>query len=351
MRNGMPARAALVLVGLTLVRCSAVPGTPDAGQAPFDAGSMDGGLAIDSGAARDAGLDAGGASDAGLSPDAGATADAGLPPRDAGALEPAWFSDWRTARGTTRQALYDGSKWTGQLCTSNVVEVIDAAGLDFPTRNVYRVEYRMPGECLMVQAIDQWRAVAPGEYLFVRVYYRSALPDGVGIGNAHPFHLGRGPAGATGSYTTLFNITAPTAGVGTMTLNLPDGPPYPDRFWGFGFRTNETYRIELRLFRETATTARVSVRVSDRSGALVAQDADWTNGEPPGHPSRRTLSQSNPVIPVVDASFRLLELGNNDSAGLVTSPGRFIYWGGLAVGVSADPNAWLGPYPTGAEAR
>lgn len=257
----------------------------------------------------------------------------------------AWFSDWRTATGASQQALYDGSKWTGQLCNHDVVEIISASGLDFPTNNVLRADYQTDMECLMVQAQDQWPAPGVGEYLFVRLYYRNAIPDGVAVGLPHPVHIGHSPAA---SYATWVNLEPTSGGVSRMILQLGGGPAYPDQFWGWPFNTNQTYRLELRLHRVTADTAKVDVRVYDGSGALLADDDDWNNGEVSAN--RRTLAQSDPTFPVTDASFRLIEIGNNGPAGLAAGAGRFIYIGGVAVAVSANPDAWPGPYPAPAEA-
>ena len=259
-----------------------------------------------------------------------------------------WFSDWRNGTGTEQTALYDGDKWNGQLCAADVAEVVDAAGLDFPTANVYRSDYDVPGNCLMVQVTDAWAPPAPGEYMFVRAYYRNAMPDGTEIGFPHPLHIGRS-ASADASYSTWFNFSGPEAGVSGMSISLGGGPEYPDRFWGWGFQTNTTYRLEVRIHRVTADQARVDVRVYDTAGTLVADSDDWNNGETEDHPQFRTLAGSAPTYPVNDESFTLLELGNNDPAGLVAGSGRYVYWGALAVVVSADPDAWPGAYPSPAE--
>src|SRR5690606_1469750 len=92
-----------------------------------------------------------------------------------------WFSDWRNGTGSERAALYDGDKWTDQLCNAPVAEVVAATGLDFPTDNVYRSHYDTPGNCLMVQVTGAWDPPAPGEYMFVRAYYRNAMPDGAEV--------------------------------------------------------------------------------------------------------------------------------------------------------------------------
>src|SRR5262245_24966211 len=47
-----------------------------------------------------------------------------------GALQ--WNSDWRTATGTSTEAIRDGGKWTGELCRSSVAAVVPASGLGFP---------------------------------------------------------------------------------------------------------------------------------------------------------------------------------------------------------------------------
>lgn len=261
---------------------------------------------------------------------------------------PAWFSDWRTATGRTEDALRDGGKWTDQLCAAPVLEVVNAAGLGFPTANALRVSYENPGECLMVQTTDQWPAPEAGEYLFFRTYLRIEIPDGEMLGFPHPIHLGR-PAAPDAAYSTWFNFNAPSAGVSPFVLQLGGGPQWPDTGWQWGFAVGETYRLELRVFRETESTARVDIRVHDGSGALVAESPDWHNGET--GPNERNLADSAPTFPVEDASFRLLELGNNDPLGLLAGAERYLYFGGTAIVLSPDHDDWPGPYPSAAEAR
>lgn len=260
-----------------------------------------------------------------------------------------WFSDWRSGTGAEQSALYDGGKWNDQLCGADVAEVVDATGLDFPTTNVYRSLYDNPGNCLMVQVTGAWAAPGPNEYMFVRAYYRNAMPDDTTIGFPHPLHIGRS-ASMDASYATWFNFSGPIGGVSGMQISVGGGPVYPDQFWGWGFETNRTYRLEVRMHRLTADTATVDVRVYNSAGGLVSDSDDWTNGEGTGHPSFRTLSESAPQFPVTDDSFTLIELGNNDPAGLEAATDRQVYWGGLAVAVSADADAWVGAYPTPMEA-
>jgi hypothetical protein len=282
--------------------------------------------------------------------DGGTSVDASLPTADGGPaadVPVVWFSDWRHALGTSRDALYDGDRWTGQLCAADVAEVVDAAGLGFPTPHVYRADYRNPGDCLMVQVTDRWSPPRAGQYFFVRVYYRNAIPDGEVLGFPHPLHIGRS-AVPTATYATWVNFVAPAGGVSPMTLQLGGGPEWPDRFWGFGFRTNETYRLELRIHRREETRAAIDLRVYDGRGDLVAEDDDWGNGE--SGSNFRSLATSDPTFPVDDASFTLLEIGNNDPAMIEPGTGRYVYFGAVAVVVSDDPNDWPGPYPTAAEA-
>lgn len=287
-------------------------------------------------------------SDAGLSNDGGARADAGAQPGRDGGPTLAWFSDWRTATGSSQTARYDGSRWTAQLCASPVLEVVPGRPLGFPTTNALRASYRRPGECQMVQATGRWSAPAVGEYLFVRFYVRNDLPEGAAVGNPHPLHLGR--AGSVGPpYALWFNFGAPTAGRARMVLQLGGGPEYPDRFWSYPFSTGQVYRVEVRVHRRSATTASVDLRVSDASGALIGQSADWDNGEIGAN--RRTLAQSAPTFPVTDDSFTLLEVGNNDPGGLLEEPGnRHVSFAGVAVVIDRSSEAWPGAWPVGPEA-
>jgi hypothetical protein len=264
---------------------------------------------------------------------------------DINSVELAWFSDWRTATGTSQNALYDGSKWSGQLCMHDVAAIVAADGLDFPTTNVFRSDYVGLGNCLMIQARDRWLAPQVGEYLFVRLYYRNAMPDGAVVGNPHPIHIGTGTNGQ--AYTVVMNFTGPNNGVSRMRVNLPGAQQWPDAFWSYPFNTHETYRIEFRLHRVTQTTARLDLRVYDSANNLVGDNDDFHNGETGAN--SRTLTESDPTLTVDDHSFTLLELGNNDPAGADDGDDWFVYWGAAAVVVSDDAAAWPGPYPAGAE--
>jgi len=276
-------------------------------------------------------------------PDAGtgsgdAAADAAVSTR-----ELVWFADWRTQTGASDPALSDGGKFNDQLCNSNVLSVVPAADLSFPTTNVLRVEYAQPSACQMRRARDLWRTVAVGETMFWRVYYRNAVPDGRTLGFPHPLHLGEG-----NPYTMWVNFFAPSAGSSSMTLQVDGSHVWPDRGWSYGFVTNQTYRLELRLQRVTTTTGKASVRVYDSSGLLVAAPSEWTNGET--GPNLRSLADSDPTVMVSDASFRLLDIGNNDPGGLVAGADQVIYFGGLAVAIGTDPEMWIGAYPSLTEA-
>lgn len=254
-----------------------------------------------------------------------------------------WFADWRTGTGTAAAALSDGGKFNDQLCNSDVISVVPATGLEFPTTNVLRVEYAQASLCQMRRARDQWRLTEVGESLFVRLYYRNVMPEGRLVGVPHPLHIGEGTP-----YAMWFTFFAPSGGTAPMTLQLAGDHVYPNRDWSYRFTTHETFRLELRLQRVTATTAKASVRSYDASGALIADSDDWTNGE--SGPNLRSLTTSDPTVPVTDASFRLLDIGNNDPGGLVAGADQVVYFGGVAVAIDADPEAWIGPYPTASEA-
>ena len=275
--------------------------------------------------------------------------DAGTPAAgpDAG-VSLAWFSDWRTATGDSQVARYDGARWTGQLCTSPVLEVVPAASLGFPTTNALRARYRRPSECQMVQATNRWSAPPVGGSLVLRFYVRNDLPDGSPVGNPHPVHLGR-PGTSGAPYALWFNFGAPTAGRARMVLQLGGGPAYPDRFWSFPFVAGAVHRVEVRVRRLSATTATPDLRVFDAAGRLIGENANWDNGET--GPSRRTLAQSAPVFPVTDESFTLIEVGNNDPGGLQdVGVDRFVTFAGIAVVVSPRSDVWAGPWPLGEEA-
>jgi hypothetical protein len=300
----------------------------------LDAPASDSGVAVDADSALDAE-----AIDTSVVHDAATV--------DAATTTLAWFSDWRTATGESQLARYDGTRWNGQLCNAPVLEVVPVGTLGFPTRNALRARYRRPSECQMVQVTNRWSAPPVGGSLVLRFYVRNDLPEGSPVGNPHPLHLGR-PGTSGPPYALWFNFGAPMGGRARMVLQLGGGPEYPDRFWSFPFASGAVHRVEVRVRRLTMTTATVDLRVFDASGRLLGENADWNNGET--GPSLRTLAQSAPVFPVTDASFTLLEVGNNDPGGLQEAAGdRFVTFAGVAVIVSPRSDLWAGPWPLGDE--
>jgi hypothetical protein len=281
----------LSLVGL--LACSGVVG-PDAGSA--------GGTATGGGIATGGGTGTGGGTATG-----GGAAAGGGTASDGGTVTLAWFSDWRDAQGTTQAALYD-SKWTGQLCNAQVLEVISSAGLDFPSSNALRIRYDVPNQCLMLEVRDRWPVPAVGEYLFVRLYFRNDIADGAVVGFPHPLHLGES-AHPSAAYATWINFVTPTAGRSVLVLQPGREGTYPNRDWQFPLATRRTWRLEVRMHRLTATTGTTDVRISDAQGLVVAESQDFTNGET--GPNRRVMSVVRPEYPVTDASYRLLHIGNN----------------------------------------
>ena len=251
----------------------------------------------------------------------------------------AWASDWSTATGNSYDALHDGGRWTGNLCTTTqLVNVVPSAGLDFPTANVLRVEYADIGQfCYMLQAVNQWRAPEVGESIYYRFYYRTAVPNGQDLGTAHFFHVG----GAGYDYHAQWrNPGTPSNGRALLTtMWYLDGPaPY----WSnrITINTNQTYRVEWRLQRTASAEMRMDVRVYDNNGALLFDDDDFIN-------DLGTLASTDPTERLADPNaLRVLEMGNNDPGGgslFGTGNQVYVYYGGVAVSL----DGWIGPYRSG----
>ena len=203
--------------------------------------------------------------------------------------------------------------------------------------NVLRVEYADIGMfCYMLQTVNQWRAPEVGESLYLRYYYRSEVPDGEYLGQAHFFHIG----GAGSDYLSMWrNEGTVQGGRHALTVNWEpqSAPEYPS---GISVETGRTYRIEHRLERRTSTQMHMDVRVYDSAGNLLYTDADFYN-------DLGSLEASDPteVLPSA-ASLRTIELGNNDPGGgqwFGTGGEVYTYFGGVAVSLEG----WVGPYTPG----
>jgi hypothetical protein len=246
-----------------------------------------------------------------------------------------FFSDWRTARGNSMQAVTDGGKWTFVSAEHDqTMEIVATSGLDFPTANAYRV--------IATAARSGWSELRHtalpipqvGDSRFYRWYMRVTMPDGLVDDQTHPIQ---------DNYLENWGFIVYNGGGGG---GVPNGRWRPefwsmnsgwpnDRWRGPNLNKNQTYRIELHIERTAATAYRMHVRISNSAGNLVADDSGINNNANTGQLS------ANPT----------LALGNVNSLNGITAgcngigdnaPFPFNYGYQAAFAVHAD--AWCGPY-------
>jgi hypothetical protein len=256
-----------------------------------------------------------------------------------------WFSDWRAATGAGTTAIRDNTKWNDEACSNPLLDVISAAGLGFPTANVLRVDVNST-QCRKVYVNGdmvgtKWPLPTVGtQYLFMRYYFRDALPDGTNAGNPH--HM----ESHVGDIAWAWKHHDPTGGQFDFVWEFPRNN-YPDVEFAVRLSTNATYRAEARLFRDSATTAKALVRVYNSSNTLLATNDNFLNG------NGTSLTARDPSITRVTSvaqDLQSMDLGQSGQFGSTAGPGLYNYFGGVAVRVTSDANGWIGAYPVaGAE--
>jgi hypothetical protein len=268
-----------------------------------------------------------------------------------------WFSDWRT------NDLWDEGKWTGNLCTmSDIPAVVAATGLTFPIGMdyVYRYEYVNVGMgCFMLVTENLWPETPIGSYYFNRWYWRFDFGEGQNFGTAHPFHHGGGGSPYDGWFNTGGTATATRIGSMTRTFSNNEYPRIRFGFWDDDDAsplTNHTYRFEQRIHRISEELGKVAIRAFNPDGSPVREGNDPFRQEDNTHNGindvEASLGPSDGLQQMqAPANFlRRLEIGNNDPNITFSGGPHYAYVGGVAVRISEDPDAWIGPYPVGPEA-
>jgi hypothetical protein len=261
-----------------------------------------------------------------------------IPPPGPGTLS--WFTDWRTGTGTGTTALRDGSgtsaKWSSEACTNPLLTVMAATGFGFPAglANVLRTEFSSQ-LCRKVVRDTGWATPAIGDYVFYRLYFRDDMPDGANGGGAHlvESHIG----------DIAWALRWQNASAGTFRFEwVFPRQAQPDIAFGTSLQTGATYRVEWRLQRVDATTAKANVRIYNSAGVLLADGSSLLNY------LGASLAIRNPSITGitnVNNDLRSIDLGQSGQLGATAGPGVYVYMGGLAVRVTNDPNGWIGQYP------
>jgi hypothetical protein len=276
-----------------------------------------------------------------------------------------FFSDWRTGTGDTQNVLFDGAKFNRRLCGG----IVDGNGFAFddlldvvadPTgvfppgiQNVLQITYHQTGSaaCNMLAADLAWPTPAVGEYLFSRVYMYADIDVGqeaVGhwfhhgsnaLGNDYPFFwTGQTVSVAPDSTYSLWAGVGPAGGVGGAGHGS----------FSLTVKTHRLYRFELRIHRTDPDSIRFQARIYDGAGSLVATGANFVCESGPCGFQVDTLGQYKASY-TGPRGLNSLEVGNNGPA---QQPSGFEqrYVSGVAIRVSPNPDAWIGPYPVpGAE--
>lgn len=286
-----------------------------------------------------------------------------------------WWSDWRTATGTTDNAYLDGGKWTGWLTDPDLVidgqanrlygGVQAATGLGFPAGmdNVYRWEipdYQdpEPQPGLIIRADSEWTIPAVGEYQFYRYYIRLDAPAGHSPQDQHFFHIGDDTGAAAYESCFWFNGVeggSPPGSVGSggeyriqLMPNWQSTATSDTAWHNIYLTTGEVYRIELRAYRAATNQCRYSLRVYDDAENL--RDASPSEQWFEYYGAQGWTSLDDFVLDITSGTAQnhwgVIEIGYNGSSPTGNfTPTPNSYCGGVAIRVSSSADDWIGAYP------
>lgn len=277
-----------------------------------------------------------------------------------------WFSDWRAGTGSGGAAIHDGTganaKWGsdsgGNVGTANL-QVIAASGLGFPAGMTNVLQSVLPTTTVssMVRTTKgKFPSPSTGQYIYYRWYMRCDFPnltDGFDTGGLsnHPItsdninEAGSGPGELKWEYHQM-NVASNQLNWWFEIEPFNSSQKYRlSNVGGAVMMRTSTYMLEQRLLRTGAATAKVALRITDSSNALIATETNFINN----NNGTTTLAADNPDIPLgsdPDAQFQTFSCGNNGpnlDAG--RSAPASTYWGGWATRVSASASDWIGTYP------
>jgi hypothetical protein len=257
-------------------------------------------------------------------------------------VELVFWSDWRTATGTSSNALLDGGEWSGQSYSSGT-QVVSASGLGFPAsmRNVFRTPDNGfdGGDASLCNGSP---LPAVGEAVTFRLYVRHDLKNpGGDISNASNHNIQPGVGNISYAWSWKWGLRANDDIDNIQLTALNDnvymhglGGEYPPGTvlileWSFERVTGSTWRARAKLsdvnYRTLGTADTVSAPITDLDVPL----------------------QNSPCGS--SAPARSLFVGWSGGAGWQNVTG-YNYFGGVAVAITT-PGEWIGPYPTGPEAN
>lgn len=289
--------------------------------------------------------------------------------RDAAVAPPAaitWFSDWRTATGTTVAAIGDGGKWDSLNQIGALVSVV-AAPADMPMPNALEIDYAGVGPVTarnVVRTPGAWPVPTAGRYLFRRLYFNNDRPVAGGATD-HPVQAIDLTGPGCCAFAAELRFIAMGAG-GTYGFEFAtsgDGNPVPfDEFihrWPTPTPLVKalSYRVEERFAKLAAANEynyRALVYLESFSPTIPLYDwalghfqcSQGAHGNPPPTP-HNLVDATPPVIgmpttcggfPCI-AKLMICQQGSGQGAG----PAPITY-GGAAVTETANPNGWCGPW-------
>lgn len=245
----------------------------------------------------------------------------------------AFASDWGTGLGTSENALTDGGVWDGASGRPNVLEVVAAVGLDFPSANVLRVEQLEGARFRNVNVAGAWSLPAIGSSIWKRIYWRNNTSTSGQGGFNHPVQSCAFGGSKCGDLWWRHNFP----GGSTWHLQLTtNDTPYPENHHSPGsvFSYNVTYRLEWQMKRLTATTWELHARIYDSRDVLLYDDGDFVNSEGNG-----SLLDLPTIITNDPRSQTECLIGWQGGRGVIGG-GEYIYFGAYAVSLTD----WCGAY-------
>jgi hypothetical protein len=252
--------------------------------------------------------------------------------RGVGNLTPKFFSDFRTATGTSSTAKGDGGKWNGLVGAGG--EVVATTGLGFPAAipNCYYARDEVTFNSVRTTSLP---VPSTGVTRYYRWYFRFVGTYMVAW-DSHPIQDGN--AAPDTNWQANYLASATDAAKFRFNVKLGGNAAYPNHnFYGplNGLDRNHTYRYEASVKRLNTTTFEFHVRVYDESGTLVLDDNDFVREDSDGSV---TLA-NNPAVLILNwNNTNGLNAGCNGSG---ANYGAFAYQSGFAV---CDDQGWIGPY-------
>jgi hypothetical protein len=256
-------------------------------------------------------------------------------------------SDFSTATGTTDVALLDTNKpvpWSDRSTTpngNNVIDIIAATGLNFPTTNVARVKRPAGGQGQCWVKLSGLGTPAVGEKRFYRVYVRVAYSDTdvTSPNNHHPIQNGT---------TTTWNWHLGNLTDGTFKMRYYYDPNGPEVYFVNStsvenlLSKNATYRLEWMVERTDATHCKLAVRIYNSSNVLLYDDgAGNTNMLLGSGGGVSMVGQGSSHFNMTSLDAALLdtfEMGSN--GGDTHTLDEYHYFGGVMI----RKDTWCGPY-------